>query len=50
MISKQILIQYSDLQQEIIELQERKKVLEKQFKSFLDCGTASEDGRGSRRR
>ena len=42
MISKQILIQYSDLQQEIIELQERKKVLEKQFKSFLDCGTVTD--------
>ena len=39
MISKEILIQYSDLQQEIIELQDRKKALEKQFKSFLDGGT-----------
>lgn len=42
MISKEILIQYSDLQQEIIELQERKKALEKQFKSFLDGGTVTD--------
>lgn len=42
MISKEILIQYSDLQQEIIELQDRKKVLEKQFKTFLDCGTVTD--------
>lgn len=42
MISKEILIQYSDLQQEIIELQDRKKNLEKQFKSFLDGGTVTD--------
>lgn len=42
MISKEILIQYSDLQQEIIELQDRKKDLEKQFKSFLDGGTVTD--------
>lgn len=42
MISKEILIQYSDLQQEIIELQERRKTLEKQFKSFLDGGTVTD--------
>lgn len=42
MVSKEILIQYSDLQQEISELQERKKVLEKQFKSFLDGGTVTD--------
>lgn len=42
MISKEILIQYSDLQQEIIELQDRKKALEKQFKSFLDGGTVTD--------
>lgn len=42
MISKEILIQYSDLQQEIIELQEKKKKLEKQFKSFLDGGTVTD--------
>lgn len=42
MISKEILIQYSDLQQEIIELQERKKALEKQFKLFLDGGTVTD--------
>lgn len=42
MISKEILIQYSDLQQEIIELQERRKILEKQFKSFLDGGTVTD--------
>ena len=42
MISKEILIQYSDVQQEIIELQEKKKKLEKQFKSFLDGGTVTD--------
>lgn len=42
MISKEVLIQYSDLQQEILELQERKKTLEKQFKSFLDGGTVTD--------
>lgn len=42
MISKEILIQYSDLQQEINELQDRKKLLEKQFKSFLDGGTVTD--------
>lgn len=42
MISKEILIQYSDLQQEIIELKDRKKILEKQFKSFLDGGTVTD--------
>lgn len=42
MISKEILIQYSDLQQEIIELQDRRKTLEKQFKSFLDGGTVTD--------
>ena len=42
MISKEILIQYSDLQQEIIELQERRKTLEKQFRSFLDGGTVTD--------
>lgn len=42
MISKEILIQYSDLQQEITELHDRKKSLEKQFKSFLDGGTVTD--------
>ena len=42
MISKEILIQYSDLQQEIIELQERRKTLEKQFRSFLDGDTVTD--------
>lgn len=42
MISKEILIQYADLQQEISELQARKIKLEKQFKTFLDGGTVTD--------
>lgn len=42
MVSKEILIQYCDMQQEISELMDRKKNLEKQFKSFLDGGTVTD--------
>lgn len=42
MVSKEILFQYADLQQEIAELSERKDRLEKQMKHILDGGTVTD--------
>lgn len=42
MVSKEILIQYADLQQEITELRERKDKLEIQLKHILDGGTVTD--------
>lgn len=42
MISKEILIQYGDLQKEIEELNQRKNNLEKKFKKFLNGCTVTD--------